>query len=108
MQVDVRTDKKKKILGVEQWVVVPPNISNKKNVTMQKQSHPNIQMFIVAEQKEVNQFVARGLKWLGFDVEIKVRLLSTSDLADFPFLRDDYGVSWCGADGIASFISNAD
>lgn len=74
---------------------------------MQKQSHPNIQMFIVAEKKEVNRFVARGLEWLGFSVEIKVLLLRTSDLSDFPFIRDDSGVSWAGAEGIAAFMRNA-
>ena len=88
--------------------VVLPDIYDQENFTVQKQSHPNIQMCIVAEQKEVNRFVSRSLKWLGFNVDIKVILLHTSDLADFPFLIDDSGVSWSGSEGIACFMRNAD
>lgn len=39
---------------------------------MQKQQSPRIQMHIIEGQKEVNEFIAHGLKWLGFDVNVKV------------------------------------
>jgi len=77
------------------------------NKIMQKQRFPKVQMFIIASQKEVNEFVEYGLKWLGYDPVIKVCPLSTSEWVDFPFLQDDSG-SWHGADGIAAFMRNAD
>ena len=79
----------------------------KGNNTMQKQRSPKIQLCVVAGDKEVNCFVAKSLRWLGFDVDIKRCLPSAAQWVEFPFIRTDDG-SFYGAEGIATFIRNAD